>query len=132
MDPCPKLGPRFSFYYLEKSMITDKQEIFNTIWEKFVVNKAPRAYIESLGCRYRTADGSKCFVGCLISDEEYDGEMETKTIGDIFEDLNPKWLPVDLVPFLRELQAIHDSISMFNSLKENLRKFAQDHCLTVP
>lgn len=66
-------------------------------------------------CVYRGPNGTMCAAGCLISDDEYHPDFESKSatyvVSRIFA---TKWL--ELTPdicykahFLRELQTIHDS-----------------------
>lgn len=62
-------------------------------------------------CRYRTPDGLKCAVGCLIPDEVYDAEMEGKALvleygHDPLRD-TVTWLGHDLSLAIM-LQRIHD------------------------
>jgi len=60
-------------------------------------------------CVYRGKNGTKCAVGCLITDEEYKREME----GNDVTALNRLGLlPERLIPHLEllsEMQAVHDS-----------------------
>ena len=57
------------------------QETFDKVARHLLTQKA-RAVTEK-GCRYRTPDGLKCAVGCLIPDELYDPKMEGKTVGAV-------------------------------------------------
>lgn len=60
-------------------------------------------------CAYRGDRGLKCAIGCLIPDTVYTSEME----GDI-EEMLLHWpnhpFEDDQIPFLEELQAIHDRV----------------------
>lgn len=59
-------------------------------------------------CRYLTQDGSKCAVGCLLAEEEYDEIKEGKTVKDLARDGT---LPIRFVPYLHllsHLQHRHD------------------------
>lgn len=59
-------------------------------------------------CAYRSPDGAKCAVGCLLRDEEYKEEMEGSPVSDLHSE---GWLPSRLVPhlaLLTELQGVHD------------------------
>jgi hypothetical protein len=64
-------------------------------------------------CQYRTPDGLKCAVGCLISDDEYhprmEGEGSTVVLVD-WEREHPKDPPIDdvVVRLLDQLQRVHD------------------------
>jgi hypothetical protein len=69
---------------------------------------------EQFRCVYRTPEGNKCAVGCLISDEEYanDGPMLEylggirSVVSEAYRDLDDEDLP-NLV-LLSELQSVHD------------------------
>lgn len=67
-----------------------------------------------MSCRYRTADGLKCAVGCLISDSEYSEELEGAGIysdDDVVravENSLGRRLTHDAVLLLGGLQAVHD------------------------
>ena len=63
-------------------------------------------------CAYISSTGLKCAVGCLISDEHYDLDME----GMCIEDINKEFpdalahlnLTIDNIQLLRDLQSLHD------------------------
>ena len=57
-------------------------------------------------CRYKTPDGLKCAVGCLIPDELYNEKMEGSMVNRISEEL--EFLKPH-VPMLMGLQLIHDN-----------------------
>jgi hypothetical protein len=83
-------------------------------------------------CLYRGPDGGKCFVGALITDEEYKPEMEGKAIKELAK-ANDNLIPERLIPFaeiLLELQAIHDYY--FDEREIKLRDFARKFNLTIP
>jgi len=59
-------------------------------------------------CVYKSANGSKCAVGCLFTDEEYSPKMEGHGVGGLYE---ASLLPSRLIPHLSlliQLQVIHD------------------------
>lgn len=68
-------------------------------------------------CRYRTEECMSCFVGCLITEEEYDPSMEGKGVTRLIKYLSTGVLDrPELLCFLREweytlgkLQEIHDN-----------------------
>jgi|TARA_R110000824_G_scaffold320638_4_gene507623 hypothetical protein len=69
--------------------------------------------------KYFEANGKKCAVGFLISDEYYDQNFENDTIdagGDVqkaIENSNPEWdLSEDSIKVLVGLQRIHDHYSV--------------------
>lgn len=57
-------------------MITTAQEAYDQIVEYFSRPEARLGHEGGQG-RYRTSDGRKCAVGCLIDDEHYDPEWDT-------------------------------------------------------
>jgi hypothetical protein len=59
-------------------------------------------YINS--CLYRTQDGLKCAVGCIIADDEYFYEMEGKSVRTVL----PNSTENIHFTLLLELQKIHD------------------------
>lgn len=84
----------------------ERQEIFDAVVDH-LVKQGRRASTED-SCLYRTDDGLKCAVGFLISDEEYQEEMEGKAVTEL---AGLEMLPKRLLPevhFLSELQSLHD------------------------
>ena len=55
--------------------------MFNTVREHLLKQNARSE--DDAGCAYRGADGCKCAVGVLISDEFYDKDLEGSNIQDI-------------------------------------------------
>ncbi|MGQ7794434.1 hypothetical protein ACUN0C_18670 [Faunimonas sp. B44] len=68
-------------------------------------------------CRYRTYDGLKCAVGCLIPDEDYDPSFEGQLVDR---------LPIKLphTNLLGELQDAHDNIASWQSPNSLVRRLA--------
>ncbi|MNZ73017.1 hypothetical protein D3C78_914160 [compost metagenome] len=63
---------------------------------------------EDSDCKYRSALGHKCAVGCLIPDEEYLPEMEGKIVARLDKEF-PTLLPKDIsVEALEKWQRYHD------------------------
>ena len=58
------------------------QEIFDTVAHHLIAQGKPALSGEG-GCSYRAPDGSKCAIGCLITDEEYSEEFEDKDIKEV-------------------------------------------------
>lgn len=117
-----------------------EQEIFNKVWEHFVVNKAGPS-INIGGCAYRGDNGTKCAVGVLLTDEEIK-QMELALdrkcgIEGLSVDRLP--LPPHLAPhenFLTLLQRVHDGATacatFSDQIKLALEHFAEYHKLTIP
>jgi hypothetical protein len=78
-------------------------------------------------CLYRGPDGTKCAIGCLISDEDYTPNMEPKSVEEL---INSGMLSSELssfmgenINFFRELQRIHDGIIVYD-WKDALKQLA--------
>lgn len=61
-------------------------------------------------CKYRSADGFRCAIGCLISDEKYDPGMEEKGVRALLRCYTYAFPQgcTENVSLLVSLQAIHD------------------------
>lgn len=141
-----------------------KQEIF----EKVVIhlrNQGRRATGKShpmaaSKCKYRTSDGLKCGIGCLIPDELYDPSFEGKSVTCVARRLHAKFgvdrfslYPNDFVTdgfctpaadgilastgapcmYLEDLQGIHDSWDETpTDLEERVSEFASTWGVDVP
>lgn len=104
------------------------QEIFNTVATHLLTQR--RKSVVAGSCKYRTDEGLKCAVGCLITDEEYDPRMEGNSIDFlIYGDLDDPPVAPSLSRFmehsqlLRDLQRIHDADDC-DYWEENLRALA--------
>jgi hypothetical protein len=85
-----------------------EQELFDLACAHLYSMPGRAASTASDACYYRTADGNRCAVGYFITDEEYDTDMELKSLRDL---VNAELLPPRLVPFeriLEALQKVHD------------------------
>lgn len=94
-----------------------KQETFDIVAAHLMKqNRRAGKYCQDLNglsvfkCMYRGENGSKCAIGCLISDEEYsrcyDDDILTISLNDIYDDL--KSLQEHDLSFLILLQRLHD------------------------
>ena len=100
------------------------QEIFTKVKNHLLTQN--RKATEWGICRYRTTNGLKCAVGCLIPAEEYTDSIELVTVdllccGGIrgFD-----YLKQFDKSFLRRLQVIHDNVAVENWENE-LKAFAR-------
>ena len=86
--------------------------------------------IQSKLCRYRTADGKKCAVGCLIPDDRYTPDLEGKTATQ-----EPVAAAAGLEPhnfqLAARLQCIHDSVEP-DQWPKRLKQAAVEFGLEVP
>lgn len=81
-------------------------------------------------CLYRGPDGTKCAVGCLISDEAYKPYLERKGADEqpVLDALAASGIVDPDKTFLRDLQILHDQFSP-KEWEENLSDFAIRHGL---
>lgn len=59
----------------------DRQRIYETVRAHLAVQGRRAVIIKEDGkpvCAYRTPEGRKCAIGCLIPDELYDADMESR------------------------------------------------------
>jgi hypothetical protein len=80
------------------------------------------------GCMYRTPNGDKCAVGCLISNTDYSRTLEGK-VSDFIYDLVPS-LQMHDCGLLCSLQHAHDEPTM--SIEEGLQSVAEAFGLELP
>lgn len=116
-----------------------KQEIFDRVWDHFVVQGNPRSVSDDgEDCRYRGRNGTRCAVGIFIDDADYDERMDA--LGGAFDSLFDL---LDHAPELRaflhthrvtltELQRIHDLAPTESHLKIKLVDWARHNDLVVP
>ena len=106
------------------------QAIFDTVAVHLLTQNKPSVSKMSNKCMYRSDEGLKCAIGCLIPDEKYSPAFEGRTISghgattmlpDVYKnaDLN----------FLTELQHLHDC-RIPSSWKKELYYFASQHGLS--
>ena len=103
------------------------QQIFDTIAEH-LKHQNVRAYDVVAGaCMYRDPDGRMCAVGCLISDEAYDSELEDKKAHHpaILAALSKSGIDTDkdVIEMLSQWQLIHDSSHSWDVMRTK----AQDY-----
>lgn len=111
----------------------NEQEIFNKVAEHLLTqNESAVVYRASQlkHCVYRTKEGLKCAIGCLIPDEVYTDSIEGQAIGDFrsepefWEAIWPGGWTQEREEFLTELQNIHDDTPT-RSWPRGLRDFAK-------
>ena len=115
----------------------EAQEIFDTV-AKHLLKQGRRAVNPDMPemCQYRGANGTKCAVGVLISDEIYDEMMEGRTInglvGDVLYAL-PEWM-LKNAKLLADLQAAHDVTYNWRAsvvMQQALNKVAAENNLSA-
>jgi len=118
-----------------------EQEIFDRVWQHFIVGGAPFS-LNGRKCAYRgvgTHNGVRvrCAVGLFISDDNYDPLFEGVGLGEHTDELLGALEPgcEDHENLLYELQQAHDICALSRRgdvFRELLVDVAQDHGLQVP
>ena len=78
-----------------------KQEIFNTVCEHLI--KQNKRASDNGNCVYRTAEGLKCAVGCLIKDEYYSPWFEELTMNHVRAGVRGDFVPIRVRSFIDAL-----------------------------
>jgi len=119
-----------------------KQEIFNQVWDWFVIKKNRRsAHADNNMCLYRGPRGAKCAVGCLIPDEMANRHSLKKLNADV-ELLFERYPEIKKFlggqrnwNFLDALQSVHDGLSnktFKREIEKELRKVAKEFRVKIP
>lgn len=85
---------------------TTAQEIFDTVTNHLMTQGKPAK--EGHTCLYRSPDGLKCAVGCLIEDSEYNSDMEGTSVAGLIQDNRLPERLKDHSQLLADLQLVHD------------------------
>jgi len=127
----------------------NNQQIFDHVKEFFLKQGKPSINIHAAGggtCKYKTSDGLKCAVGCLIPDDKYTSSIEGYGVALILRDtispnsgedkliktLKSSGISKRSFPLLEALQDAHDSCAFkysdnfINLFLEALEKVAKD------
>lgn len=90
----------------------------------------------SWGCKYRTYDGNKCAVGCLIDDEHYKLHWDSEegvAAEEIIEDVFGFAATSEFTKFCLQAQSAHDHSGTANEFVQRLDALAQHNFhLEVP
>ena len=116
----------------------NKKELFNKVKTHLLTQNAKAEDTELDNCQYLAPDGKTCAVGCLISKELYDPEIEGVNINtpnrsfdernslliSLIEKSNDIVLSNDDIEMLMQLQTIHDvyKITDWPTALNNLEK----------
>lgn len=83
------------------------QEIFDKVVNHLLTQNEKA--MTKFRCQYRTEDGLKCAIGCLIPDEKYRREFDDKALVVIeLMEFLPNIITIKNIPLLEDLQYIHD------------------------
>jgi len=117
-----------------------KQEIFNEVWNWFIVDKQPKSVSEKGACMYRGDNGKRCAMGIFVEDGEYDPTFEGGSV-DILLGHNISRRLREFVgsnlSILEVLQIAHDSASdnpdeFHASVCNKLTRIARNNKLVIP
>ena len=108
-----------------------KSEIFNNVWQYFIVQKHPRATVDG-NCQYR-GSVSNCAVGCQLPDKLYAPVMDEENIPvtglyNKFPAVK-KYFGESNESLLFDLQDAHDQ--HFPELEMTLRRIAKEFKITI-
>ena len=99
-------------------MNTYHYEIFDIV-KTHLLKQGQRATVnndEDNHCLYHSPNGLKCAVGCLITDEAYDSDIEGDDIGEATVKRALQDSQIDTsaqtVSFLTRLQHVHDNLNV--------------------
>lgn len=117
-------------------MLTN-QDIFNKVWDHFVVQRQPQS-ISGAFCRYRGPDGARCAIGIFLTDEEAK-TCERYSISQVaasFPSIYSTHFQMEDKDFLTGLQLAHDNArrdcSFDIDIKMRLSKLADAYRLEIP
>ena len=115
----------------------NRQEAFDVVWQRFVVDKARAGYIvDDEECVYIGDDGRRCAIGALCTEVEA-GKLSSGNVGAVWGQL-PKKVAGLGIGFLRFLQLAHDNAAtesaeedFHEAVEAKLRGFAKTWALEV-
>lgn len=107
----------------------EAQEIFNIVARHLL--KQWKKSIDGLGtCLYRSPDGSKCAIGCLMPDNLYRPEFEGRAITELPRVVLQAISKPSMTGFLYNLQNLHDEYAV-ETWPRQLRLFAEHYALST-
>lgn len=114
--------------------MTNKQEIFNKVY-RHLLSQGKRSINNNGMCEYRTGDGLKCAVGCLIDDKDYKPSLEGTAVNNsqvvIALESSGINMADGIADMLFELQDIHDNHPA-HTWKDVLKDLARGLNLELP
>jgi len=115
------------------TVITILQEAFD-ISANHLLTQGEPSYMDGSTslCAYRGENGKMCAIGALIPDDEYQEEMEYKSVDDLFDDYEEALPSINQLDrgFLATLQRIHD-VQPVEFWPFHLKKLADNNGLTT-
>ncbi len=93
----------------------NNREIFDKV-KTHLLTQNTRSVLPSGACAYRGTNGTMCAVGCLLKDEHYSEELESRPVRSqsVLVALNNSGIVLDDLglSMLYELQRVHDGYGM--------------------
>jgi len=100
----------------------NRQEIFDTVVRHLFMQGRPAREYELAMCCYRLLDGDvvlKCAVGCLIPDEDYRVEMESKVVAALLDPPEGGVKRFKLPDYFREHYLLLEKLQMAHDARAN-------------
>ena len=96
----------------DKQLLEHRLNVFLAV-ANHLLAQMRRSIVDNRLCLYRSDEGLKCAVGCLISDEHYHEDLEKKTVSeelvrDALERSGVRIHDGTMLQFVGELQFVHD------------------------
>jgi hypothetical protein len=116
------------------------QQIFDKVWQTFVVEKAPKSVNEAGKCVYGHPDTIGCAVACLMPREtrqalyEYENKTTSLSVTLLSREIPgeyPAWVDDNII-LLRSLQSVHDNSSDLLNIESGMRDIAAEFGLAIP
>jgi len=113
----------------------NRQEAFETVWNKFVVEGAPPSKDSyHLSCFYYMGDGRRCAIGLLVTEDEAKVLQRNYPNSGINRVLKDRALPESVLGlgenFLLQLQRTHDDYA--GNVKDRLERFSNAWHMRIP
>lgn len=107
------------------------QGVLDFVCKHLLTQGKPSKSKQAGGCAYRGDDGLMCAVGCLISDDEYEPDMEGVTINAAQVLTVFSWAEPSTISLLESLQGVHDNWEPA-CWREELEALAKSYGLRFP
>ena len=111
-------------FWKEKIMSKKYQKVFDKV-ATHLMEQGVAAVDKNNSCKYRTGDGLKCAVGCLIPDNKYTPRLEG---GNASHNIETHGMRIDGVWFYTyEFKEFLNSLQMVHDLRMPLPEGTEDH-----
>lgn len=90
------------------------QGVFDQVYTYLARPGGTQSISDEGECLYRSKDGNRCAIGCLIPDSDYSPRMEGFCAADLSADFLPKVFSGVGVRLLQRMQYCHDQTDVDN------------------